>query len=244
MTSKVQTFFKNRYKHAVSKKRKRKEVMFEQLKLNLSNFIMLGIIILILFILPLFQFSYNSQAFNIGISLIIVLSVIATSQHFNISHSLQVMLSIIAIWIGWFTMHELTNTIACFVLFSFFISRVFVFIKQLYIKKDVTSLVIVESINGYLLLGIAFGLLVEMIIITHPQSFNFEYINHLNNYYDPYYYSFVTMLTLGYGDLLPITSATKSISILICLSGQLYLVTVMAMLISRFKHTHKDSQTE
>ncbi len=234
----------NKHQSIINIKQRRKDMMINQIKLSLSNYVMFGIIILILFILPLIQFPYKTQTFNIGISLIIVLSVVATSQNFNISHSLQVIFSIIAIWIGWFTMHELTNTIACFILFSFFISRVFIFIKQLSTKKDVTSLVIIESINGYLLLGIAFGLLIEMITATHPQSFNFEYVNHLNDYYNPYYYSFVTMLTLGYGDLLPITSAAKSISILICLSGQLYLVTVMAMLISRFKITHSEEDTQ
>ena len=45
------------------------------------------------------------------------------------------------------------------------------------------------------------------------------------------YYSFVTITTLGYGDIFPVTTAAKSCAILEAVIGQLYLVITVAWLV-------------
>ena len=47
------------------------------------------------------------------------------------------------------------------------------------------------------------------------------------------YFSFVTLATLGYGDYTPGTDFGHSLAITEALTGQLYLVTVVALLVSR-----------
>jgi hypothetical protein len=47
------------------------------------------------------------------------------------------------------------------------------------------------------------------------------------------YFSFVTLTTVGYGDLSAATSVGRAISVLEALLGQLYLVTVVAVIISK-----------
>jgi hypothetical protein len=46
------------------------------------------------------------------------------------------------------------------------------------------------------------------------------------------YYSFVTLTTLGYGDIAPLAQISRSLAILEALFGQVYLVTLMARLVS------------
>ncbi|HSG80988.1 MAG TPA: potassium channel family protein, partial [Gemmatimonadota bacterium] len=46
------------------------------------------------------------------------------------------------------------------------------------------------------------------------------------------YYSFVTLTTLGYGDIAPIASSSRAIAMVEALTGQVYLVTLMARLVS------------
>jgi hypothetical protein len=48
------------------------------------------------------------------------------------------------------------------------------------------------------------------------------------------YYSFITMTTVGYGDYTSTTQVGKTFSVVEALSGQLYLVTVVAILVSQF----------
>ena len=48
------------------------------------------------------------------------------------------------------------------------------------------------------------------------------------------YFSYVTMLTLGYGDYTPANQVGKTFAVMEALFGQLYLVTVVAVLVSSF----------
>jgi hypothetical protein len=49
------------------------------------------------------------------------------------------------------------------------------------------------------------------------------------------YFSFVTLATLGYGDYTPAGSLGRTLAIVEALTGQLYLVTVIAVLVSRIQ---------
>ncbi|MFV0522417.1 MAG: potassium channel family protein [Mangrovibacterium sp.] len=215
---------------------------WRKLNVRFSNYGMFSVICLILFVLPILPISFQAHLFTIGISFIIILSIEATSQHFNTSRRAQVFAALLAIWTAWFTNTTGIKVAAHFFLFVFFGLRVMKFIRELAKRQKVGSDVIVESINGYLLLGIALGFLVSLVCMISAQAFSFEFKNGLTDYYNPYYYAFVTMTTLGYGDCLPLTNAGKAISIFICLAGQLYLVTVMAMLIGRLLTTQNDEK--
>jgi len=45
------------------------------------------------------------------------------------------------------------------------------------------------------------------------------------------YFSFVTITTLGYGDITPVTEVAKAITTLEAIVGQIYLVVVVAWLV-------------
>jgi len=83
------------------------------------------------------------------------------------------------------------------------------------------------------LMGIGFGVLFSLVITAFPGSFNFTSSLTGTDYFDPIYYAFVSMTTLGYGDLLPLNPFAKSMALLVTLCGQFYLVTVMAFLIGK-----------
>jgi hypothetical protein len=50
---------------------------------------------------------------------------------------------------------------------------------------------------------------------------------------DYVYFSFITLATVGYGDLVPALRLGRALAVLEGLMGQLYLVTVVALLVSR-----------
>jgi hypothetical protein len=47
------------------------------------------------------------------------------------------------------------------------------------------------------------------------------------------YFSFITLATVGYGDLVPALQLGRALAVLEGLTGQLYLVTVVALVVSR-----------
>jgi len=59
-------------------------------------------------------------------------------------------------------------------------------------------------------------------------------------FHDYIYFSLVTMTTLGYGDVTPVSSSAKSITIMIAVTGQLYLTILVAMLVGKFLRRTKE----
>jgi len=127
----------------------------------------------------------------------------------------------------------LLNGILRLAVIVYFITTVFRFIKLVSKRDKVDKYVIIEAINGYLLLGIAFSLLIAFSALYFPEAFNFKMPGDGSISYDPIYFSFVTLSTLGYGDKLPLETPAKATSLLITLSGQFYLVTVMAFIVGK-----------
>ena len=113
----------------------------------------------------------------------------------------------------------------------FFVMIVSMFIYQSASAREVTGRVILEAINGYLLLGLVFSFLISLMLQFDPDAFNFPNKPIL---LDSLYYVFVTLTTLGYGDLLPPPPHSKSLSMLIAVSGQLYIAIIIALLVGKF----------
>lgn len=117
--------------------------------------------------------------------------------------------------------------------FIFFSYIVISLIRQIASAQLVTKQVIVEAINGYLLLGLVYTFLIGLMIQFDPLAFNFSNAS-LSKLHDPMYFGFVTFATLGYGDFVPLKPYAKSLSIFIAVSGQLYVAVIIALLVGKF----------
>jgi len=51
---------------------------------------------------------------------------------------------------------------------------------------------------------------------------------------DYIYFGFVTLTTLGYGDVTPVSPMARSMAVLIAITGQLYMTILIAMLVGKF----------
>ena len=56
------------------------------------------------------------------------------------------------------------------------------------------------------------------------------------------YYSFVTMTTLGYGDIAPLDRATRTLSWMQAVAGQFYVALVIAWLVSALPRPGNDTR--
>ncbi|MBW2410331.1 MAG: two pore domain potassium channel family protein, partial [Deltaproteobacteria bacterium] len=82
----------------------------------------------------------------------------------------------------------------------------------------------------YLLLAIVWAYAYRAIGVIQPGSFAIADAQNITQSL-ALYYSFVTITTLGYGDIFPVTTAAKSCAILEAIIGQLYLVITIALLV-------------
>lgn len=123
------------------------------------------------------------------------------------------------------------------VYFLFYIVVTYEIIKQVWNSKTVNEQVILGVISGYISLGlIAFFicLSIEMIDPGSFQGLTLSEGNHEPLSESIMYYSYITMLTVGYGDISPVTQIAQKSSILIGLMGQFYLVIITAIIVGKY----------
>jgi len=90
-----------------------------------------------------------------------------------------------------------------------------------------------ESVNVYFLLGIAGSILFGAIYESNNSAYNHAG-EAFTSQADFIYFSFVTMSTLGYGDITPNVPLARSLAIFFSVAGQLYLTMIIAMLVGKF----------
>jgi Ion channel len=84
----------------------------------------------------------------------------------------------------------------------------------------------------YLLVGLIFA--VTFGVVQDVSSTDFFTVEHAGRD-DFLYFSFATLTTVGYGDLVAATNLGRSLAIAEALLGQIYLVTVVALIVTRLR---------
>jgi hypothetical protein len=89
------------------------------------------------------------------------------------------------------------------------------------------------SVAVYLLLGIAWSHAYFLVSQAHPGAFNMPAVStDVDEMPQFVYYSFVTLTTVGYGDITPVHPFARSLATLEALVGQLYPAILIARLVS------------
>ena len=95
----------------------------------------------------------------------------------------------------------------------------------------VTLVRIQGAIAIYVLFGIGWAHAYQIAEMVHPGSFN-SAGGAMSNISDWAYFSFVTLSTLGYGDVVPVHPIARSLAIGEALTGQLFLAITIARLVA------------
>ena len=166
------------------------------------------------------------------ITAILVSAICAISQRKN-SRIAGVLLAIpllLSLWLDflkstWLHMSGIVSGIAFFAFINIFILR-FIFSRE-----EITKDLIAGAAVVYLLTANMWNYVYRFIEMIHPGSFTIAQSQSIGDQSPFLYYSFVTITTLGYGDIYPVTTAAKSCAILEAVIGQLYLVITVAWLV-------------
>lgn len=121
--------------------------------------------------------------------------------------------------------------------FIFFAIVTVEIIKQVWKAKVVGKNVILGLISGYISLGLLAYFLCLSIEIIYPNSFSgIETVAGVNTDITGQlmYYSYITLMTIGYGDILPMTPIAQKASVFIGLIGQFYLVILTAIVVGKY----------
>jgi Ion channel len=105
-------------------------------------------------------------------------------------------------------------------------------------RGPITTRRIEGAVAGYLLLGFAWAQLYELVALWHPGAFAGAVEG--GGSLPWMYYSFVTLTTMGYGDIMPVHPLARAVAVLEALTGQLYLTILLARLVSLELQSRRD----
>jgi hypothetical protein len=121
---------------------------------------------------------------------------------------------------------------ATYIWIGFVVAAPVIILSRIFRHPAVDLETILGAICSYLMIGIAFASIYGMLQAVGSENFfaqtgPFERIDFL-------YFSFIVLTTTGFGDLTPGTSVGKVLVTLEALIGQVFLVTIVASLVSSF----------
>ena len=127
------------------------------------------------------------------------------------------------------------NALLLIVTFVFFVFLIWNLLRDLSSQNRSTSERIFGALCAYVFIGLLFALIFAHMEYRRPGSFAVsdalteEHSSEEANLYPVFtYYSFVTLTTLGYGDISPMAEHARTLAWLVALLGQLYLAVMVA----------------
>ena len=111
--------------------------------------------------------------------------------------------------------------------------------------RRISSNEIYGAISIYLLIGAFFGIVYQTVLLFDPNALYFNPTN-FKKLPPPdgesFYYSFITLSTVGYGDVSPVSPIARSISMTEAILGVMYVATMIARFVAG--HKSNDEQAE
>jgi hypothetical protein len=120
-------------------------------------------------------------------------------------------------------------------LIGFFVVAITYTLKQVAIGTDINANRLVGAVCVYLLFGVIWAMLYTLVETLTPGSFaGFTAMDERGWDSEWLYFSFVTMTTLGYGDILPISATARGLAYMQAVVGQFYIAMLVAGLVGAY----------
>ncbi len=196
------------------------------------------LIVTVFFIYPLAEYSKPLlNAAFIFLALNFITGIYAITK--NKTHRyLGILFTIILMAAGIFSISERTGNgriIELILLIIFFSLLALIILIRVFADGRVNVHRVQGAIVVYILFGLIFGFIYMLIAIVLPDSFiiNERLYTEQHHYEFKYlYYSFITLCTIGYGDITPVSQIAQSIAMLEAITGILFPAVLIARLLS------------
>lgn len=108
------------------------------------------------------------------------------------------------------------------------------------LRRALTARVVDEemlcaAVSAYVLLGVAWAAAYTILETLQPGSFALSETDATHPWNALLYFSFVTLTTLGYGDILPVTPVARAWAMVEAAAGSIYLAILIARLVSSYR---------
>ena len=209
------------------------------MKVRQNNFFfLLSALLILLLILPVITDIYGTRNWLIGhlaFSVTLVFSVLSlnNAKKWRAAGLILVLLGITFSGMAFYQDSILFLCLSLLVDFLFLLLVISIVLQQVIFSDRINLHNVAGAICVYLLLGIIWSLAYYFINIIMPGSFkgNLSLDMHMQ-LNDFVHYSFVTLTTLGYGDIVPLSATARSLAYMEAIFGQFYIAILVAGLVS------------
>ena len=197
-------------------------------------------LLLIIFVSPIVQHYSGVRWLLVVFLTLVLLAAVKTVANQARQYHIALVLGVLAMVsqfgtliknLGWF------ETVGYITMMSFLFWVCGLLLRDIILRsQSVTLELILGAINIYLMVGLAFALMFGL--IEHLQPGSFSGLAEQMNVPDPIlnfvYFSFITLTTLGYGDITPLSQYATTASFTEAVFGQLYLAILVARLVGLY----------
>jgi len=145
-------------------------------------------------------------------------------------------LSLSLLWLDLLNILPLSGILDTAVIMVYIGIVLYAFMRHVFKARVVDTRLICAALCLYLFLGTFWGYLYEMIYLLEPGSFSGDLLNidkddplMLRQHFQ--YFSFVTLTTLGYGDITPKAAGPASLCAVEAIMGQFFMTVLIARLV-------------
>jgi hypothetical protein len=180
----------------------------------------------------------------------VFLTVIALSMLYTITRKKSVfyfgwflaIIMLLSLWLKYFFSPDVFATVSMMAGVFFTLVVTSQTVQFILSSKTVSREVVYAAMLVYFLLAQLWAMVYTLLDRIDPASFNLPAGQ--GDFLLLEYYSFVTLTTLGYGDITPLTKVAKAFSVLEAVVGQLYLVVVVAGFVGKFVARRSENKKE
>lgn len=118
------------------------------------------------------------------------------------------------------------------------LSVIIIFLQRIFREQIVSADTILGGITVYFLLGMLWTVFYRISLLFNPAAIS------VTDGHFPIsqilYFSFITLMTVGYGDIVPLTPIARNLAVLEAFTGQMYLAIFISRLVGLHISTSKD----
>lgn len=136
---------------------------------------------------------------------------------------------------------DIASKVRLFMYYFFYAVVTVQLILQVWDSKEIKARGMMALMSGYICLGLLGFFIFLTIDVFDPGAIGG--LENSERYTDDMmYFSYITLLTIGYGDISPVSPIAKSASVFLGMLGQFYMVILVAVVIDKFKTTRKNAK--
>lgn len=138
--------------------------------------------------------------------------------------------AILGQWVGFFIPAAAAFSLLPALAFLIFvIARVLGYILS---ATEVDNETLCACLSGFLMIGLLWATGYILLGQLDPHAFNFTLPGQTMDGFEAFYFSFVTLSTIGYGDITPVSRVAKMLCVMEAITGMFYVAVLVARLVS------------